>query len=191
MFDGGTRVCRRSVALLRLLVPSGVSDAEATTLQGNNLSRLLPFSDGDLLRCQWRGRGDLCWSPGPAHSRLLQVMMLLTCLVSRNMISGGNPSFARVAGGGFEGCVVDAGAGRCAWEAVYSALAPSSKPKPSSAASTLWRLALASGDDWEAVWTVVTNGSLKSARKTIRSSKLLCNFPFFWVLVCQRAGVLC
>ncbi|TVU22857.1 hypothetical protein EJB05_32578, partial [Eragrostis curvula] len=104
--------------------------------------------------------------------------MLLTCLVPRNVISGGNPSFARVAGVGFEGCVV-----------VYSASAPSSKP--SSAASTLWRLALAFGDDWEAVWTVVTNGSLKLSRKMIRSFVLLCNFPFFWVLVCKRAGVLC
>ena len=106
------------------------------------------------------------------------------------MISDGNPSFARVAGVGFEGCVVGAGVGRCAWEAVYSASAPSSKP--SSTASTLWSLVLVSGDDWEAVWTAVTNGSLKSSRKMIRSFKLLCNFSFsFWVLVCKRAGVLC
>ncbi|KAF8697160.1 hypothetical protein HU200_036157 [Digitaria exilis] len=133
--------------------------------------------------------GDLCWSPGPVHCRLLQVLMLLTCLIPRNMISGGNPSFARVAGVGFEGCVVGAGVSRCAWEAVYSASAPSSKP--SSGASTLWRLALASSDNWEAVWMAVTNGSVKSSRKMIRSSKLLCNFSFFWVLICKRAGVMC
>ncbi|CAL4923490.1 unnamed protein product [Urochloa decumbens] len=178
MFGGGTGVCRRSVAPMRLLVPGGVGDAEATALQGNNFSQLLLFSGGDLLRHHWRGRGDLCWSPGLAHRRLLQAMMLLTCLILRNMISGGNPSFARVAGVGFEGCVVDAGVGRCAWEALYSASAPSSKP--SSAASMLWSLALASGDDWEAVWTAVTNISLKSSRKMIRKSfNLLCNFPFF------------
>ncbi|KAF8723630.1 hypothetical protein HU200_021587 [Digitaria exilis] len=105
-------------------------------------------------------------------------MMLLTCLIPRNMISSGNPSFARVASVGFEGCVVGAGVGRCAWEeAVYSASAPSAKP--SSAASTLWRLALAFSDDLEAVWTAVTNGSLKSSRKMIQSSKLICNFLFF------------
>ncbi|KAF8692464.1 hypothetical protein HU200_039560 [Digitaria exilis] len=103
-------------------------------------------------------------------------MMLLTCLIPRNMISDGNPSFARVAGVGFESCAVGVGVGRCAWEAVYSASAPSSKP--SSAASTLWRLALASSDNWKAVWMAVTNGSMKSLRKMIRSSKLLCNFPF-------------
>ncbi|KAF8755799.1 hypothetical protein HU200_011271 [Digitaria exilis] len=101
-------------------------------------------------------------------------MMLLTYLIPRNMISGGNPSFARVAGVGFEGCVMGAEVGRCAWEAVYSASAPSSKP--SSAASTLWRVALTSSDNWEAVWMAVTNGSVKSSRKIIRSFKLLCNF---------------
>ncbi|KAF8697328.1 hypothetical protein HU200_035921 [Digitaria exilis] len=116
-------------------------------------------------------------------------MMLLTCLIMRNMIYGGNPSFARVAGVGFEGCVVGAGVGRCAWEAVYSASAPSSKP--SSAASTLWRSALASSDSWEAVWMAVTNGSVKSSRKMIRSFKLLCNIPFFSVFVCKRVGVIC
>ncbi|KAF8728887.1 hypothetical protein HU200_018182 [Digitaria exilis] len=145
MLGGGTRVCRKSMAPLRLLVPSGAGNTEATTLQGNNFSRLLPFSSGDLLRRQWRGRGGLCWSPGPSHHCLLQVMMLLTCLILRNMIFGGNPSFARVAGVGFEGCVVGARVGRCAWEAVYSAFASSSKP--SSAASTLWRLTLASSDN--------------------------------------------
>ncbi|KAF8694763.1 hypothetical protein HU200_037851 [Digitaria exilis] len=104
-------------------------------------------------------------------------MMLLTCLIPRNMISGENPSFARVDGVGFEGCVVGARVGRCVWEAVYSAYAPSSKP--SSAASTLWRLALASSDNWKAVWMVLTNGSVKSSRKMIRSFKLFCNFSFF------------
>ncbi|KAF8748978.1 hypothetical protein HU200_012757 [Digitaria exilis] len=133
------------MAPMRLLVPGGVGDAEAMALQGNNFSRIFPFSGGDLLRCQWRGRGDLCWSPGPAHHRFLQVMMLLTCLITGDMIYGGNPSFARVAGVGFEGCVMGGGVGRCAWEAVYSAYAPSSKP--SSAASTLWRLTLASSDN--------------------------------------------
>ena len=93
------------------------------------------------------------------------------------MICGENPSFARVAGVGFEGCVMGARVGQYAWEAMYSASAPSSKL--SSAASTLWRLALASGDDSEAAWTVVTNGSLKSSRKMNRSFELLCNFPFF------------
>ncbi|KAF8664559.1 hypothetical protein HU200_054741 [Digitaria exilis] len=176
MFGGGTRVCRMSMAPLWLLVPGGVGDAEATALQGNNFSRFFPFSGGDLLRCQWRGRGDLCWSPGPVYHHLLQVMMLLTCLITRNMIYGGNPSFARVAGVGFESYVVGAGVGRCAWEAGYSASAPSSKP--SSAASTLWSLALASSDNWEAVWMSVTNGFVKSSRKMIRSFKLLCNFPF-------------
>ncbi|KAF8670607.1 hypothetical protein HU200_050635 [Digitaria exilis] len=189
MFHDGTRVCRRSMAPLRLLVPSANGDAEATVLHGNNFSRLFPFSGGNLLRRQWRGQGDLCWSPGPAHHRLLQVMMLLTCLIPRNMISGGNPSFARVAGVGFEGCVVGAGVGRCTWEAVYSASAPNSKP--SSTASTLWRLALVSSDNWEAVWMAVTNGSVKLSRKMIKSLKLLCNFSFFSVFVCKRAGVMC
>ncbi|KAF8661678.1 hypothetical protein HU200_056625 [Digitaria exilis] len=136
-----------------------------------------------------RHRGDLCWSPGPAHRRLLQVMMLLTCLFSRNMISGGNPSFARVAGVASEGGVMGAEVGRCAWEAMYSASAPSSKR--SFVASRLWSLVLASGDDWEAIWTVVTNGSLKSSRKMIMSFKFLCNFSFFWILICKRAGVQC
>jgi hypothetical protein len=64
--------------------------------------------------------------------------MLLTLLILRKIILGGNLSFARVAGGGYEGCVVGTGVGRCAWEAVYPAYSPSSKP--SSAASTSWRL---------------------------------------------------
>jgi hypothetical protein len=42
----------KSVAPLRLGFPDGVDDAEATTLQQNNFSQLLPFSDGDLLRRQ-------------------------------------------------------------------------------------------------------------------------------------------
>ena len=174
---------------MRLAFPGGVDDAEATTLQGNNFSRLLPFSGGDLLRRQRRGQGDLFRSPGPAYLRLFQVMMLLTLLISRKMVSGGNPSCAWVAGGGIEGCVVGAGVGRCAWEAAYSADSPSSKP--SSAASIFWRLALASNDDWEAASAAVTNGSLRASRKMNRSFGLLCNFPFLWVPVCKGAGVLC
>ncbi|KAF8652622.1 hypothetical protein HU200_062711 [Digitaria exilis] len=77
-------------------------DAEATVLQGNNSRGFFDSPVGDLLRRQWRGQGDLCCSPGPAHHRLLQVMMMLTYLIPRNMISGGNPSFARVVGVGFE-----------------------------------------------------------------------------------------
>jgi hypothetical protein len=88
MLGGGTRVCRRSVAPLRLLVPGGPGDVEATASQGNNFSRLLRFFGGDLLRRKWRVREDLHWSPGSAHCRLLQVMMLLACLILRNMISG-------------------------------------------------------------------------------------------------------
>jgi hypothetical protein len=72
------------------------------------------------------------------------------------MIFGGNLSIVRVAGGGIQGCVVGTGVGRCAWEAAYSADSPSSKP--SSAASTLWSLALVPGDDWEAASTAATNG---------------------------------
>jgi hypothetical protein len=78
-------------------------------------------------------------------------MMLLTLLISRNMIFGRNLSIARVVGGGNEGCVMGNGVGRCAWEATYSADSCSSKP--SSAVSTLWSLALVLGDDWEAVST--------------------------------------
>jgi hypothetical protein len=44
--------------------------------------------------------------------RLLQVMMLLILLISRKMIFGENMSFARLAGGGIEGCVVGTGVGR-------------------------------------------------------------------------------
>jgi hypothetical protein len=84
-------------------------------------------------------------------------MVLLTLLISRKMIFGENLSLARVAGGGIEGCVVGTGVGRCAWEVVYSTNWPRSKP--SSAASTLWRLALVPGDDWEADSVAVTNGS--------------------------------
>jgi hypothetical protein len=35
--------------------PGDAGDAEATTLQRNNFSQLLPFSNGDLLRRQRRG----------------------------------------------------------------------------------------------------------------------------------------
>jgi hypothetical protein len=86
--------------------PGGPGNAEATVLQRNNFSQLLPFSDGDLLRRQRRGWGDLSRSRGSACCHLLQVMMLLTLLISRKMIFGRNLSIAQVAGGGNEGCVV-------------------------------------------------------------------------------------
>ena len=90
-------------------------------------------------------------------------------------------SSATVAGGEIEGCVMSTGVGRCAWETVYSAdySADSPRSKPSSAASTLWRLALVPDDDWEAASTAVTNGFLKASRKINKSFELLCNFPFF------------
>ena len=143
---------------------------------GNNFSQSLPFSDGDLLRHQRRGWGDLSRSRGPAHRRLLQVIILLTLLISRKMIFGENLSFARVAGGGIEGCVVDTRVGRCVWEAVYSVDSPRSKS--SSAASILWSLALVSDDDWEAASATVTNRSLKASRKMNRSFGLFYNFSF-------------
>ena len=87
---------------------------------------------------------------------------------SRKMIFGDNLSFARVAGGGIEGCVVGTGVGRCTWEAVYSANSPRSKP--SSAAYTLWRLALVPDDDWEAASAAVTNGSLKADKQELWTS---------------------
>jgi hypothetical protein len=102
------------VAPLRLDIPGGAGDVEAAALQRNNFSQLLPFSDGDLLRRQWKGWGDLSRSRGSVHRRLLQVMMLLTLLISRKMIFGGNLSIAWVAGDGNEGCVVGTGVGRCA-----------------------------------------------------------------------------
>jgi hypothetical protein len=40
------------------------------------------------------------------HLRLLQVMMLVTLLISRKMIYSGTPSCARVAGGGIEAGIV-------------------------------------------------------------------------------------
>ena len=180
MFGGGVRFCRMSVAPLRLAFTSNAGDAEAMAVQRNNFSQPLLFSDGDLLQRQWRGWGDLSRSRGPAHRRLLHVMMLLTLLISRKMIFSENLSFARVAGGGIERCVVGTGVGRCAWEAMYSADSPRSKP--STAASTLWRLALVPDDDWEAASAVVTNGSLKASRKMNMSFGLLCNFSFFGVL---------
>jgi hypothetical protein len=189
MFDGGVRFCRRSVIPLRLGFPGGVGDAEAAMLQRNNFSQLFPFSDGDLLRRQQRGWGDLSRSQGLAHRHLLQVMTLLILLISRKMIFGENLSFARVAGGGIEGCVVGTEVGRCAWEAVYSADSPRSKP--SSAASTLWRLTLVSSDDWEADSAAVTNRSLKASRRMNRSFILPCNFPFLWGPVCKSTGVIC
>jgi hypothetical protein len=117
------------------------------------------------------------------------VMILLILLISRKMIFGENLSFAQVAGGGIGGCAVGTGVGRCAWEAVYSADSPTSKP--SFAASTLWRLTLMPGYDWEADSTTVTNGSLKASRKINMSFIRLYNFPFLWGLVCKRTGVMC
>jgi hypothetical protein len=76
------------MAPLWLGFPVGADNAEATSPQRNNFSQLLPFSDGDLLRRQWKGWGDLFRSRGMAHRRLLVVMMLLTLLISRKMIFG-------------------------------------------------------------------------------------------------------
>jgi hypothetical protein len=106
---------------MRFGSPGGAGDAEAMALQKNKFSQLLPFSDGDQLRRQRRGWGDLSRSRGPTHRRLLQVMMLLTLLISKKMIFGRNLSIAWVPSGVNEGCVVGTGVGRCAWEAVYSA----------------------------------------------------------------------
>jgi hypothetical protein len=139
MLGGRVWFCQWSVAPLRLGFPGSVGDVEATVLQRNNFSQLLPFSNGDLLRCQRRGWGDLSRSRGLARHYLLHVMMLLTLLISRKMIYGRNLSIALVARGGNEGCVVGTEVGRCAWEAAYSADLPTSKP--SSAAST-WKSGL-------------------------------------------------
>jgi hypothetical protein len=68
----------------------GVGGTEAMALQGNNFSRLFSFSGGDLLRRQRGGRGDLVRSPRLVHLHLLQVMLLLTLLISRKMFSDGN-----------------------------------------------------------------------------------------------------
>jgi hypothetical protein len=59
MLGGRVWFCQWSVAPLRLGFPGSVGDVEATVLQRNNFSQLLPFSNGDLLRCQRRGWGDL------------------------------------------------------------------------------------------------------------------------------------
>jgi hypothetical protein len=70
------------------------------------------------------------------------MMMLLTFLISRKMIYGGNPSCAQVAGDGIEGGVVGARVGRCAWEAVYLVDFPISKTssvRPPSCGVWLWR----------------------------------------------------
>jgi catalase (peroxidase I) len=77
--------------------------------------------------------------------------------------------------------------GQCAWEAVYSA--NSLRCKPSSGASTFWRLALVPYDDWEADSPAVTNRSLKALRKMNRSFKFLCNFLFLGP-ICKRTGVI-
>jgi hypothetical protein len=49
MLGGGVRLSRWTVAPLRLGFPGGAGDAEATALQRNNFSQLLPFSDGVIL----------------------------------------------------------------------------------------------------------------------------------------------
>jgi hypothetical protein len=113
------------------------------------------------------------------------VMMLLTMLISRKMIFSEYLSFARVAGGGIDGCVMGTRVGRCAWDAVY--LADSARSKPSSAASTLWRSTLMPGDDWEAASAAATNGSLKTSRKMNRSFRLLCNLLFLWDPICKKS----
>ena len=68
--------------------------------------------------------------------------------------------------------------------------ANSTRSKPSSAAYTLWRLALVPDDDWEAASAAVTNGSLKASRKMNMSFELLCNFLFLWGPICERIGVI-
>jgi hypothetical protein len=77
----------------------------------NNFSQRFPFSDGDLLRHQQKGWGDLSRSRRSAYRQLLQVMMLLILLIPRKMIFGENLRFAWVAGGGIEGCIVGTGIG--------------------------------------------------------------------------------
>ena len=69
-------------------------------------------------------------------------------------------------------------------------LADLPRSKSSSAAFTLWRLALVPDDDWEVASAAVTNRSLKTSRKMNRSFGLLCNFSFLWDSVCERAGVM-
>jgi hypothetical protein len=104
------------VAPLRLGFPSGAGDAEATTLQKNNFSHF--FCPPMAIYSDVNGEsGETCPRVEPAHHRLLQVMMLLTLLISRKMFFGGNLGIARVAGDGNERCVVGTGVGRCAWEA--------------------------------------------------------------------------
>jgi hypothetical protein len=51
-------------------------------------------------------------------------------------------------------------------------------------------LAPVSGNDWEAVSTVVTNRSLRTSRKMIKSFELCCNFSFLWSTICKQAGVM-
>ena len=101
-------------------------------------------------------------------NHLSQKVFILYCIITKATIQ-----------------VVGTRVGRCVWEAVYSADSPRSKP--SSAASTLWRLALVPDDDWEAASAAVTNGSLKASRKMNRSFGLLCNFLFFGVLFMKES----
>jgi hypothetical protein len=104
------------------------------------------------------------------------------------MFFGENLSFARVAGDGFDGCIVGTRVGRCAWEAVYSANSPRSKP--SSTASTLWRLALVPGNDQKAASAAAAHRSPKASRKMIRSLDNSFVIFFIWGPVCKRASVI-
>jgi hypothetical protein len=51
-------------------------------------------------------------------------------------------------------------------------------------------LTLVPEDDWEAVSTAVTNGSLKASRKMNISFELFCNFPLLSGSVCKQTGVI-
>lgn len=48
--------------------------------------------------------------------------------------------------------------------------------KPSFTAFILWRLFVMSGDDCEAAWAAVTNGSLKASRRMDKSFRLFVHF---------------
>uniref|UniRef100_A0A0D9XUB9 Uncharacterized protein n=1 Tax=Leersia perrieri TaxID=77586 RepID=A0A0D9XUB9_9ORYZ len=63
------------------------------TLQGNNFSWLLPFSDGGLR--QRRGQGDLFRGPGPAHLRLFQEgINLCAFYVAESIMSRGQRTYS-------------------------------------------------------------------------------------------------
>jgi hypothetical protein len=99
------------VAPLRLAFFLATPAMQKRRQRKNNFSQRFPFSDGDLLRHQQKGWGDLSRSRRSAYRQLLQVMMLLILLIPRKMIFGENLSFAWVAGGGIEGCIVGTGIG--------------------------------------------------------------------------------